>query len=51
MDGWIGMTSWYHNITFFFQVANPVVRANAAALLVDAFPLQSSELSRADSDA
>ena len=32
------------------KVANPIVRGNAAALLVAAFPLQSSEFSRADSD-
>jgi condensin-2 complex subunit G2 len=32
------------------KVANPVVRANAAALLSDAFPLQSDELARAEAD-
>lgn len=32
------------------KVANPVVRANAAALLSDAFPLQSDELTRAEAD-
>ena len=33
------------------QVANPIVRANAASLLVDAFPLQDSNAPRAETDA
>ena len=35
---------------FAFQVAHPVVRSNAACLLVDAFPLQDSNLNRADAE-
>ena len=31
-----------------FQVANPLVRANATALLVDAFPLVDPDASRPD---
>ena len=36
---------------FHAQVANASVRANAAALLMDAFPLQDPESSKEDSDA
>ena len=36
---------------YLYQVANASVRANAAALLVDTFPLQDPESNKEDSDA
>lgn len=36
---------------FFSQVANPMVRANAAALLTDTFPLQNPDAANEEIDA